>query len=69
MTTTDTSVTNNVSHTSYSAISDLVHCPKAYQLGRVLNLEQAPGYALAGGSAVHAATEAYDRIVHAETGN
>lgn len=48
-------------HLSFSALSDFTHCGKAFQLYRVLGLEGAPGYARAGGTAVHAATEAYDR--------
>lgn len=50
-------------HLSYSALDDWLRCPKLFQLRRVLGIEGTPGYARAGGSAVHAATEAYDRMV------
>lgn len=48
-------------HLSYSAITDYATCPKQFELRRVIGLEGDPGYALAGGSAVHACIEAYER--------
>lgn len=49
------------SHLSYSALKDLLSCGKQFQLARILKLPQRPGYALAGGRAVHSAIEAYNR--------
>ncbi len=47
-------------HTSHSQFEALNTCGKRFQLSRVLGLEGTPWVAAAGGSAVHAATEAYD---------
>ena len=55
-------------HLSFSAINDAARCGKMYQLKRVLALPEAPGYAPLAGRAVHSATEAYDRMLYAETG-
>ena len=55
-------------HLSFSAINDAARCGKLYQLKRVLALPEAPGYAPLAGRAVHSATEAYDRMLYAETG-
>lgn len=49
------------SHLSWSALSDWIRCGKAFQFSRILGLPEQPGMSRAGGSAVHAATEAYDR--------
>lgn len=48
-------------HLSYSALSTFAQCGKQFQLQRVLNLESEPRYYFAGGSAVHEASEAFDR--------
>jgi hypothetical protein len=49
-------------HTSWSQLSQWIQCAKSYQLDRVLGLPETPSYSRAGGHAVHAATEAYDRM-------
>jgi hypothetical protein len=49
-------------HLSHSALSTWITCGKAYELARILNLPTTPAYALAGGLAVHLATERYDRM-------
>lgn len=48
-------------HASFSQLDELLRCGKAFQLHRVLGLTASYGLPRAGGSAVHAATEAHDR--------
>jgi hypothetical protein len=55
-------------HLSYSALAGYTRCGKHYQLSRVLGLPERPAWWNLGGHAVHAATEAYDRRVHATSG-
>ena len=50
-------------HVSYSALMDLLTCPKRFQLHRVVGIEGDPWIAASGGRAVHLATEAYDRFL------
>lgn len=57
-----------IPHSSFSALDELLRCGKQFQLHRVLGLQGSPGYARAGGSAVHEATEAYDRKRYALLG-
>lgn len=64
---TDDTTTTTPDHSSYSSLTTLTHCGKAYQLSRVLKLPEAPGLARIGGSAVHAATEWLDRQAFAAT--
>lgn len=47
-------------HLSYSQITNWLHCGEQYRLTRVAKLQEHPSWWLAGGSAVHEATEAYD---------
>lgn len=54
------------SHTSHSAREQLERCAKAWFLTRVARAPKRPALWLAGGSAVHEATEAYDRWTLAE---
>lgn len=72
MTVDDASLTRTTvplrAHTSYSQVDELLRCGKAFQLHRVLQLPPSFGYARAGGSAVHEATEAYDRRRYAALG-
>ena len=56
------------SHLSFSAIKTMADCGKRYQLQRVLELPETPGYAALAGRAVHAATEDYDRKLYLATG-
>lgn len=53
-----------VRHVSYSAFTDLLKCGKYHQLKRAMAFPGKPSWWLAGGSAVHAATEEYDRAVY-----
>lgn len=55
-------------HLSFSAINQMARCGKQFQLERVLGLPESPGYAALAGRAVHAATEAYDRMLFTELG-
>jgi putative RecB family exonuclease len=48
------------SHTSHSAREQLERCARAYFLTRIAKAPQRPALWLAGGSAVHEVTEAYD---------
>lgn len=50
-------------HVSYSAYSDWLHCGKQYQLKRLTDLPERPAWWNIGGSAVHEATEMYDRTL------
>jgi putative RecB family exonuclease len=49
-----------LSHTSHSARETLERCARAYFLSRIAKAPQRPALWLAGGSAVHEATEHYD---------
>lgn len=48
-------------HLSFSALKSFADCGKRFELERVVGVPQAPSHALAGGRAVHKATEAWDR--------
>ena len=48
-------------HISYSQLSTWLDCGWKYYLTRVEKVQEIPAWYLVGGSAVHAATEAYDR--------
>lgn len=47
-------------HLSYSTVDAYRSCGKKLQLQKILRLEQKPGLAALGGSAVHKATELLD---------
>lgn len=47
-------------HLSHSTVSSLRMCGKKFELQKVLRLEERPGLAAIGGTAVHSATEEYD---------
>lgn len=47
-------------HVSWSSFDQYLSCPKRWQLGRLVRVEQRPMWAGVGGSAVHKATELYD---------
>lgn len=46
---------------SYSGFSTLLDCGEKFRLTRIDQVEEEPAWYLIGGSAVHAATELYDR--------
>lgn len=48
-------------HVSYSALTTYLDCGWKYYLTRVEKLIEQPTWYLAGGSAVHTATEMYDK--------
>lgn len=54
-------------HLSYSQVSTYNKCGEQFRLERLAGAPARPGWALPGGSAVHAATEEYDRALHAGT--
>ncbi len=56
------------SYVSYSAFTQWLKCGKAYQLARLLDVQEQPAWWFAGGSAVHAATEVYDRALYETEG-
>lgn len=45
----------------------MLSCPKKYQLRKVVRVEERPSFASIGGSAFHTATEAIDRLLHAQS--
>lgn len=49
------------SHLSYSQVSTWLHCGEQYRLTRIAGAEEHPSWWLSGGSAVHDATEEYDK--------
>ncbi|WP_413114789.1 PD-(D/E)XK nuclease family protein [Streptomyces sp. CY1] len=51
-----------VSHISHSSRETLLRCAKSYFLSRIAGAPKRPALWLAGGSAVHMATEEYDRL-------
>lgn len=48
-------------HLSHSAKGDAERCEKLFQLGRIIRAEELPAWYFAGGTAVHKATEDFDR--------
>lgn len=52
-----------VGHISYSGLSTGLECLKRFQLSRITKAPQLPAWWFAGGSAVHAVTEDYDKDV------
>ncbi len=51
-----------VQHLSYSGHSTYLECPKSFQLSRIQKAPEEPARWFVGGTAVHATTEAYDRL-------
>jgi putative RecB family exonuclease len=51
-----------VKHLSYSSLSTGLECMKRFELGRIIRAPQTTAWWFAGGSAVHAAAEKYDRM-------
>lgn len=49
-----------IKHLSYSTMDQWFSCPKKVELAKIQKAPQTPAWWFAGGSAVHAATEAYD---------
>jgi len=50
-------------HTSFSSITTWLSCGYRYYLSRVVQVEEQPATWSIGGTAVHSATEEYDRIM------
>jgi putative RecB family exonuclease len=50
-----------IAHLSYSTLDQWFTCPKAVELKKIRRAPARPAWLFAGGSAVHAATEEYDR--------
>lgn len=50
-------------HTSYSSITTWLSCGYRYYLSRIAQVEEPPSTWSIGGTAVHSATEEYDRIM------
>lgn len=48
-------------YVSYSSFCQYLRCGKSWQLARLLEVREDPAWFFAGGSAVHTATEIYDR--------
>lgn len=52
---------SDVAHRSYSQLTSWLRCGEAYRLERIKRVPQLPAWYLVGGTALHAATEEYDR--------
>jgi hypothetical protein len=52
-----------MSHLSYSQLETFLSCGEKYRLSRIVGVPEEPAWYLIGGSAVHEATEAYDRAL------
>lgn len=50
-------------HVSYSGLTTWLDCGEKYRLQRIVGINEDPAYYLAGGTAVHTATEAYDNAI------
>lgn len=50
-----------IKHLSYSTLDQWLQCPKKVELAKIRKAPARPAWWFAGGSAVHSATEAYDR--------
>jgi hypothetical protein len=50
-----------IKHVSYSTLTRFFDCPKAVELAKIRRAPARPAWWFAGGSAVHTATEEYDR--------
>ena len=53
---------------SYSALSNWLSCGYSFYLARVKKVPRRPGWWFPGGTAVHAATECYDRLLFESEG-
>lgn len=53
---------------SYSSFTGWLSCGKAWQLARQVAVQEQPSWWLAGGKAVHTATEHFDHQLFRETG-
>lgn len=51
-------------HLSHSQVSAYGNCPRQYVLERGYKVPSRPSWALCGGSAIHSATEEFDRALH-----
>jgi hypothetical protein len=51
-------------HISYSSLTTWLDCGWKYYLTRLVKEQEAPTWYLIGGSAVHEATEAYDKSLY-----
>lgn len=53
---------------SYSQFDTFLTCGEKYRLTKIEQVPEKPAWFLIGGSAVHAATEAYDKALYAKEG-
>lgn len=53
-------------HVSYSQYNEYVSCGEKFRLTRIVGVREDPAWWFAGGTAVHAATEAIDRALFEE---
>jgi len=56
-------------HISYSALTTYLDCGWKYYLTRIVKVAERPAWYFVGGSAVHTATEVYDRELYAKEAN
>lgn len=52
----------DLAHLSYSSFTAWLKCGKAYELQKILGLQEQPAWWSIGGSAFHSATEEMDRL-------
>lgn len=52
------------SHISYSSLTTWLDCGWKYYLSRIVQAEETPAWYFIGGSALHKATEIYDKEHH-----
>jgi hypothetical protein len=52
------------SHVSYSSLTTWLDCGWKYYLSRIVQEEETPAWYFVGGSALHKATEIYDKEYH-----
>lgn len=55
-------------HRSYSSFTSWLSCGKAWQLSRAAKVAEVPAWYFVGGSAVHTATEVFDRALFHDAG-
>lgn len=61
-------INTTAGYRSFSSLNSYLSCQKQWQLSRIAKVTERPSWWLAGGKAVHTATEVFDRQVFEETG-
>lgn len=61
-------ISTTAGYRSYSSLTSWMSCGRAWYLSRTAKVTERPSWWLAGGKAVHTASEVFDRQVFEETG-